>query len=119
MRIHSLLPVTAAISLVLSTSTANAAPPAFWHYYYPYSQPMETCGALIRETMNNIRRNWDLDGGDINATDASFVSGNTRGFLRCLKRGSNSSWVVIITAGGGNKARTMFNDMRVVVCGNC
>lgn len=107
------------LSLSLSVSAAFAAPPAFWHWYYPYSESIQTCGKLINETMQNIKQNWDLDGGDINATNASFVSGNTRGFLRCLKRGTDRSWVVIITAGGGRKAKTMFDDMKVVVCGDC
>ncbi len=103
----------------LPVGVAFASPPAYWHYYYAYAQPMETCGALIKETVQNIQQNWDLDGGDIKPTSASFVTGNTRGILRCLGRGENSSWVVLIATGGGSKAKTILNDMKVVVCGNC
>lgn len=107
------------LGLSMSAGVASAEPPAFLHWYHAYSQPVQTCGALIKETMQNIHKNWDLDKSNIKATSSSFVSGDTRGFLRCLQRGANSSWVVIITAGGGSKAKTMFNDMKVVVCGDC
>jgi hypothetical protein len=115
------LKTISAIALIFTfaTSTAHAKPPAFWHWYHAYSQPLETCGMLLKEAMQNIQQNWDLDGGDINKYNASFVSGNTRGFMRCLKRNDNASWVVLITSGGGEKAKTMFQDMKVVVCGDC
>ncbi len=109
----------ASLALALSCGQAFSAPPSFWHYYHAYSKPVQTCGMLIKEAMQNLQQNWDLDGGDVNATNAKFVSGNTRGYLRCLSRGSNKSWVVIITSGGGGKARRMYDDLKVVICGDC
>lgn len=109
----------APLALVLTAGIAQAAPPAFWHWYHAYDQSMQTCGRLIDETMENIDRNWTLSQKSLNQYDASFTTGNTRGFLRCLSRGSGASWVVIIASGGGSQARTVFDDMKVVVCGNC
>lgn len=114
------LTVAGFLSLMLNTGVSHAATPAFYHYYYVYSNSMHWCGKLLEEVFENTNNNWQFTKKSIKKTAISFSKGNVRGVLRCLSKKSDESWVVIIATGNdGKKTKDLFEELRLGVCGEC
>jgi hypothetical protein len=99
---------------------SHAKKPSFYHYYYVYPNSMTWCGKLVNEVFKNTNKNWRFTRKKVTETTAAFSVGNERGFLRCLAKKSNESWVVIIASGNdAGKTKDLFEELRVGVCGKC
>ena len=112
--------VVAACSLALVPAIAFSKMPTYYHYYYVYPDSMTWCGKLVDEVFTNTNKNWRFTRKKLTKTTAAFSVGNVRGFLRCLSKKPNESWVVIIATGNGSKkTKDLFEELRLGVCGKC
>lgn len=103
--------IAAAALLTFAASTAHATP-AFYHWYQKWDGQMSDCRALLKRAAKNV----NADQGDINQYDAFFVREDVVGSMRCLSRGSNKTWVVIIASGDhGGRTEAIFNRMRAAL----
>ena len=114
------LAVICAYSITFSSVISFAKPPTYYHYYYVYQNSMKWCGKLVKEVFENTNKNWGFTSKKLTKTTAAFSVSDVRGFLRCLAKQPNESWVVVITTGNNsNKTNELFEELRLGICGKC
>ncbi|MEM7742648.1 MAG: hypothetical protein AAF409_02960 [Pseudomonadota bacterium] len=103
--------IAAAALLTFAATTAEATP-AFYHWYQKWDGKMSECRTLLERAANNV----NAEQGDINKYSALFKRSDVIGSMRCLSRGGNKTWVVIIASGDdGGLTEAMFNRMRAAL----
>jgi len=108
--------ISIATAVVFSLPTPSSAAPVFYHWYHPYDAPMSTCSQLVEEAANNV----SADSNNIKTYQSTVRLDGARGIMRCLSRGSQKSWVVILSyADDRDPAKELFDRMRFVICGDC